>query len=306
MAEQQQLDDSAPRRKPMAEQQQQLDDSATMPLIEHLRELRKRLRNSIIALIVGFLIAYSFKETLFALLLRPYSNVWTQLGKTNPAFGEPTVYFKSLLEPFWVYFTMSMWAGVFVASPFIFHQLWRFVAPGLYQKEKRYGVAFAVTSAVSFIGGAAFCYILVLEPVYEFLLGYASANIANMSGGIVGQDLAPSVALLPLPMMDDYMVLARRMLLGFGLIFELPLLIFFLSLVGLVTHRSLWKFNRWWIVLSFVIGAILTPPDIFSQILMAGPLIVLYNLSILIAYVVTKRRERVARDIDQGVHDYGT
>jgi sec-independent protein translocase protein TatC len=289
----------------MAEQQE-LDDSATMPLVEHLRELRTRLRNAVAALFVGFVIAYAFKEPLFALLLKPYSEVWLELRGTNEAFGEPTVYFKSLIEPFWVYFTMSIWAGVFIASPFIFHQIWKFVAPGLYQKERHYGIAFALTSAVSFIGGAAFCYFLVLKPVYSFLLGYANANIAQMSGSLLSQELGPAVALLPLPMMEDYMVLARRLIFGFGLIFELPLLIFFLSLVGLVTHRSLWKFNRWWAVLSFVIGAALTPPEIFSQLLMAGPLIVLYNLSILIAYVVTRRRERMAEALDRGEHDPGT
>ena len=96
--------------------------------------------------------------------------------------------------------------------------------------------------------------------------------------------------------MQQYLDLAKKLLLGFGLVFELPLLIFFLSSIGVVTHRSLWKFNRWAIVLAFVISAILTPPDVVSQTFMAGPLIVLYNLSILVAYVVTKRRERRMQD----------
>lgn len=288
----------------MAEQQQ-IDDSATMPLVEHLRELRLRLRNAVIALFGGFLIAYGFKETLFALLLRPFADVWLELSETNQALGQPTIHFKSMIEPFWVYFTMSIWAGVFIASPFIFHQIWKFIAPGLYQKERRYGVVFAATSAVCFVGGAAFCYFLVLEPVFTFLLDYANANIADISSNLGSLDNATPVTLQPTQMMEEYMVLTRRLLLGFGLIFELPLLIFFLSLVGLVTHRSLWKFNRWWCVLSFVIGAMLTPPEIFSQLLMAGPLIVLYNLSILIAYVVTVRRERAAEALDRGEHDYG-
>lgn len=275
-----------------------------MPFVEHLRELRTRLRNTVIALFFGFLIAYAFKETLFALLLKPYSEVWLELRGTNKALGEPAVYFKSLIEPFWVYFSLSIWAGVFVSSPIIFYQLWKFIAPGLYQNERRYGIGFAVTSAVCFTGGAAFCYFFVLSPVYSFLLGYATANMADAARGLAGSDLAPSVALLPLPMMDDYMVLARRMLLGFGLIFELPLIVFFLSATGMITHRGMWKFNRWWIVLSFVIGAILTPPEVFSQLLMAGPLIVLYNASILIAYVVTKRRERREALIDRGEYDY--
>jgi sec-independent protein translocase protein TatC len=283
-------------KKPMAEERDDLDDDARMPFIEHLRELRGRLRNAILGLIVGFAIAYAFKERLFALLAQPLLEVWAEMYASNPAVGEPEFHFKSLIEPFWTYLSLALWAGIFVSSPLIFHQLWKFVAPGLYKHERRYGVTFALASAVFFLGGAMFCYYLVLPEVYRFLLGYATDNLSQVA---VGGEMI-QVALKPDLFIFEYMAIARKMLLGFGLIFELPLLIFFLSLVGAVTHRSLWKFNRWWVVLSFVLAAVFTPPDYVSQTMMALPMIVLYNLSIIIAYFITKRREARQEAINRG------
>jgi sec-independent protein translocase protein TatC len=191
-------------------------------------------------------------------------------------------------------FSVALWAGLFIAAPFVFYQLWKFVAPGLYKRERRYGVAFAVCSGVLFLGGALFCYGVVLEPLYRYLLGHADPNLAEVSKGLgIEYSLGEPIPLVPQLFMEEYLGLSRKMMLGFGLVFELPLLIMFLAVAGVVTHRSLWKFNRWAIVLSFVIGAILTPsPDVMSQLLMAGPMIVLYNVSIVIAWVITARRER--------------
>lgn len=262
-----------------------LDEEARMPFIEHLRELRTRLRNSILALLIGFAVAYIFKDEVIAFLLKPCIQAWQELHAKNNALGDPALYYTDLLGPFWAFLSLSLFAGVFIASPFAFHQLWKFIAPGLYKHERRYGLGFAITSAVCFVGGALFCYYLVLPIAFNFFLGFSSTNIADVAG--------QKVALTPIPTIDLYLTLERNLLLGFGLVFELPLVVFFLSLVGLVTYRGLWKFNRWWIILSFVIGAVLTPtPDAVSQTLMAGPLVGLYNLSILISYVITKRRER--------------
>lgn len=270
-----------------------------MPFVEHLRELRLRLRNSIIALTGGFGIAYMYKEEIALLMLEPYRRVWAAMKVTNPAFGEPAMYFTSMIEPFWAFFTMSLWAGLFIASPFVFYQLWKFIAPGLYQHERRYGVGFVAASVIFFSGGAYFCYQWVLEPMYQFLLGFATDNLEAMTGGTAAAG-ENALALKPMLTIQDYLSLARRLILAFGLVFELPLVIFFLSLVGAITHRGLLKFNRWWTVISFAVGAVLTPsPDIFSQILMAGPMIVLYNLSIIPAYLITKRRERAQAALEQ-------
>ena len=267
--------------------------SGRMPLLEHLRELRYRLRNAIIALIGGFLIAFAFKQELFVLLARPLIDAWSKRGGADAALGDAAFYFNNLIEPFWTYFSVSLWAGIFVASPFTFHQLWKFIAPGLYRHERRYGLSFVVVSVLFFVGGAAFCYVFILPVVFDFLLGYATHNLGEMSRGLgLDYSLTEATALRPLLSMQEYLSLSRKLLLAFGLAFELPLVIFFMALTGAITHRELWKFNRWAMVLAFVASAALTPPDIYSQAFLAGPLIVLYNLSIIVAYVVTVRRER--------------
>lgn len=277
-------------------------DESRMSFLEHLGELRLRVRNAVIALFGGFCVAYAFKEEILVFLLRPLLEVWARKQAENPeVFGNATLNFGSLIEPFWTYFSIGIWGGIFVASPFIFYQLWKFIAPGLYKHERRWGMAFAVASAMCFIGGAAFCYFFVLDPVYDFLLGYASADLANIKSALGNYRVAEhSVSLQPTLFLQEYLKFARKLLIGFGIVFELPLAIFFLSWIGVVNHRSLWKFNRWWVVISFIVAAALTPPDIVSQILMAGPLIVLYNLSIVISYFVTRRRERKEAALAQG------
>ena len=266
-------------------------DERKLPFMDHLGELRLRLRNAVLALIVGCAIAYPFAETLFGLLARPLLVAYTQRFP-NKDFD---FYYGSLTEPFWVFFEMAIYAGVFIASPVIFHQLWRFIAPGLYDKEKRIAIPFAFFSAIMFIGGALFGYYLVLPAAFRFFLSYSSDNIGRMSSilGFELEVLPKSVGIHEMLFMQPYLDFAKKMLVAFGLIFELPLLIFFLAYAGAVDHRKLWKWNKYWIILSFIIGGLLTPgPDIMSQLLMAAPLVVLYNLSIIIAYFVTRRRER--------------
>lgn len=246
----------------------ELEDSR-MPFLSHLRELRDRVRNAAIAFMLAFGVCWYFSQDIYTWLKAPLFHVW-EVEK----LGVPHIVFGKLTEPFWVDMSIGLWAGIFVSSPFIFHQIWRFIAPGLYKKERRITIAFAIFSAIFFISGALFCYRFVLENLYGFLLGYGDKELQ------------------PMIMMQDYLDLTRDMMLAFGAVFELPLLIYFLAMVGLVTHRSLWKFNRWFVVMAFVIGAILTPsPDVVSQIMMAAPMIVLYNLSILLAWRVTLKRE---------------
>jgi sec-independent protein translocase protein TatC len=255
-------------------------EGGRMPFLEHLRELRSRVRNAAIYFVVAFVVCWYFASKIYAWLREPMFGVWADLNKDRIAhgykpLGEPHMVFGRLTEPFWVDMSIGLWAGVFAASPFIFYEIWKFIAPGLYKRERRYTMAFAVFSAVFFIVGALFCYYFVLDNLYGFLLGYGDESLT------------------PMIMMKDYLDLTRDMMLAFGAVFELPLLIYFLALVGLVTHRSLWKFNRWFIVLAFIIGAILTPsPDVVSQIMMATPMIILYNMSILLAWRVTIVRER--------------
>jgi sec-independent protein translocase protein TatC len=248
-------------------------EAGRMPFVEHLRELRDRLRNAAIAFVVAFVGCWVFSEQIFVWLRHPIDAAWAQ--HAGELGAQPTMHFRSAVEPFWVYVSVALWAGIFVSSPLTFHQLWQFIAPGLYKRERRFGILFALGSAVCFVSGALFCYYLVLEQLYVFLLGYA------------GADLQPTL------FMTEYLDFTRNMMLAFGAVFELPMLIYFLALAGLVTHRSLWRFNRWFIVLAFILGAVLTPsPDVVSQVLMAAPMIVLYNASIVVAWLVVRRRER--------------
>jgi sec-independent protein translocase protein TatC len=253
-------------------------ESGRMPFFSHLRELRDRVRGASIYFAIAFVGCYFFSKEIYRWLQQPLFSVW---HKHTGILGPPKMVFSSVTEPFWVYMSVSLWAGIFVASPFIFYQLWRFVAPGLYKRERRLGVVFAMFSAVFFVAGALFCYNFVLRNLYEFLLSYATKDLQ------------------PMLVMKDYLDLTRNMMLAFGAVFELPLLIYFLSVAGLVTPRGLWRFNRWFIVLAFIIGAILTPsPDVVSQIMMAGPMIALYNLSIIAAYFVYRgKKKRLAEEL---------
>lgn len=271
----------------------ELDDSR-MPFMEHLRELRVRIRNSALGLIVGFVVAFFFSQELFVILAKPLIETWADVAAKNPSLGAPTLYFNSLVEPFWVYLSVSFWAGIFLSSPIIFHQLWMFIAPGLYKRERRYGVAFGASSAVLFTGGAVFCYYLVLPAAYSFFLNYSTNNLADIQRGLgVEYSVADAIALQPLLGMEAYLGFVKKLLLAFGFVFELPLLLLFLAIAGVVSHRGLWKFNRWFIILAFAIAALLTPgPDVVSQIMMALPMILLYNLSIIGAYLVSRRRAK--------------
>jgi len=267
-------------------------EQGRMPFLQHLSELRDRVRNAALAFMVAFLGCWYFAKSIFAWLCAPLFDIWYQhceaiiegpscvghgLIKAGTSWGPPKLIYTGLTQPFWVDMSLAMWAGIFVASPVIFHQLWKFIAPGLYKRERKIGVTFAVTSAFFFISGALFCFYLALPKLFNFLLSYNSRDLKS------------------LPNIQEYLDLTRDSMLAFGAIFELPLLIYFLAMIGLVTHRSLWRFSRWFVVLSFVIGAILTPgPDVVSQFMMALPMIVLYNVSILLAWRVTKKRERAA------------
>lgn len=267
-------------------------DAGRMPFVEHLAELRVRIRNALIGLLFGVAVGFFYSKELFVLLARPLVEVWTELRAANPAVGAPTFYFNSLVEPFWAYLSIALWGGLFVASPIVFHQLWKFVAPGLYKHERRYGVVFAGCSAVLFIGGALFCYAFVLPAAFRFFLDYSTSDLSGLKSGAVSGD---PVALAPLLGMDAYLGFAKKLLLAFGLVFELPLVIGFLGMVGMVTAKSLWKFNRWFVVLAFVVAAILTPgPDVISQVSMALPLIALYNLSIGVVWLMDRKRSKAA------------
>ncbi|MGE4535563.1 MAG: twin-arginine translocase subunit TatC [Desulfovibrio sp.] len=245
-------------------------DMKEAPLLEHLVELRTRLVRCLIAVGVGFAACYAFAEKLLEILLLPLMNVMP---------GGSKLIATSLPETFFTVMKLALVAGAFVASPYIFYQLWKFVAPGLYKEERKIIIPVAVATAVFFVGGALFGYFIVFPFGFKFFVDYASDYITVM------------------PTISAYFSLAVTLLFAFGIIFELPVFIFFLTSLGLVTTKALRKFRRWAILLSFIVAAVLTPtPDAVNQLLMAGPMVVLYELGIWVSWFVDKsRKEEKAR-----------
>ncbi|WP_442935477.1 twin-arginine translocase subunit TatC [Nitratidesulfovibrio sp. 1201_IL3209] len=234
-----------------------------MTLLDHLSELRVRLVRCLIALTVGFFACYGFAEELFNYLMIP-------LTRALPS-GAKLIY-TALPEAFFVYMQVALVAGAFLASPYLFYQIWAFIAPGLYDEEKRHIIPIAGASALFFVAGAAFCYFQVFPYAFEFFVGFATDTIA------------------PMPKLDEYLGFTLKMLLAFGLIFEMPLFAFFLSRLGLVTAQWMRKTRKYAILAIFIVAAILTPPDVFSQLMMAAPMLVLYEISILVAAVFGKKK----------------
>ncbi len=237
-------------------------------LLEHLTELRNRLLRCFVGIGVGFLISYAFAERLLGVLLEPLARVLPE-GTGLIALTLP--------EKFFTVMKLAFVAGIFVASPYIFYELWRFVGPGLYREERRMVIPAALASAIFFVCGALFGYYVVFPFGFKFFVDYASDLVTIM------------------PTVGDYFSLAVTLLIAFGLIFNLPVVIFFLARMGVVTNKSLRKFRRWAVLLAFVAAAILTPtPDAINQLLMAGPIILLYEVGIWVAYFVGKKRDKAA------------
>jgi sec-independent protein translocase protein TatC len=241
-------------------------DDRTMPLLGHLEELRWRLVKSLLAVVVAFVPTYAFVTTLFTLLLRPLR----QLPDAPPIVGlAPT-------EAFFAKLKVAFIAAIFAASPVVFYQLWQFVAPGLYQNEKRYVIPFVLFASVFFLLGAGFCYTVVLPVAYGFFL-----------------EEYKTIGVQATLRISEYFSFTSRMLLAFGVTFELPVLAFFFARVGLITHRTLLDFFRYSVVGIFIMAAVLTPgPDVASQLLLAGPLLLLYLVSIGVAYAFGTRRDK--------------
>jgi sec-independent protein translocase protein TatC len=238
-----------------------------MTFWEHLEELRGRMVRMIIAFIIGGGLAWYFKSELLDLLTKPYVESWN----AGPHKGGATLNFQAPADAFMAYVKLSAMAGAIFALPIVLYQVWAFIAPGLYSREKRFAIPFVVSSCGLFAGGGYFGWKFAFPKAFGFLLGFAG----QIGGGIT---------IVPTVMVADYLSFVSHMLIAFGVAFELPVLAFFLSFSGIVNYKQLIKFFRYFIVLAFVISAVLTPPDPLSQLLLAIPLCGLYGVSILVAY----------------------
>jgi sec-independent protein translocase protein TatC len=251
-------------------------DEKRMSFLEHLVELRVRLRNAALAFLVTMIGSFIFVQHYFDWLTRPVRRGLRDAGH------EMNFYAKSLTEPFWVYMKLAIVGGLLISAPFIFWELWRFVAPGLYRKERRIGVLIATATGVCFMGGAAFAYSFMCEPAAYYLTKLCTTFAGDLP-----------FKLDTMLMMDEVANFQMMTLAGCGLAFELPVVLSILGWMGILTSRGLLKFNKYAIVLAFVVGAVLTPStDPFTQTLLAVPIFALYNLSILVVWLIERTRRK--------------
>lgn len=248
-----------------------------LPLTEHLGELRKRILITIVFLFAAFICIFNFSEILFNIIsfplnselrintLKPYIHV-----AEKPA--TPLV-FLAPAEAFWMHMKIAFVVALIISMPVIFYQLWRFISPGLLVKERKYLVPFVLSATVLFSVGAAFCFFVVLPFAMTFLLGYRTQNIT------------------PMISVGNYVDFCLKFILAFGAVFELPLVIIFLVRFGIVSPKTLSKNRKYAVLFAFIAAGILTPtPDAFNQILMAVPIIILYEIGIMIARIIYRKK----------------
>ena len=243
-----------------------------MSFLQHLEELRSRIIRSLIAVAAGFGACWYYHEQIFGFMQRPIMaalkahHLDTKLVYLNPT------------DPFNMYLKVSLIAGLFVASPFVLYQVWAFIAPGLYRNEKRYVMPFMFFSVGLFVAGGIFGYVIVYPAALDFLIGF-------------GQQFAPMITI------GEYTDLFLTIIVGLGLIFELPILVFFLSLMGVVSPGWMWRNLRYSILVIFIIAAIVTPTtDIMNMCIFAAPMVVLYLFSILVAWLVHPARRKAREE----------
>jgi sec-independent protein translocase protein TatC len=234
-----------------------------MSFMEHLEELRYRLVRAALAVGVGFLAAYGFKERLYGYLTIP-------LKAAMPP--ESKLIYTAPAEAFFTYLKVAFLAGIIAASPFIFYQLWRFISPGLYTHERKAIWPFVLISSVLFICGAVFCYGIVFPYAFQFLMSFATDEIT------------------PMLKLNEYLSFTATLLFAFGAVFEMPLILVFLGRLGVVTAQGLRSKRKYAVLVMFAGSALFTPPDVVSQVLMALPLMLLYEVSILLVAAAQKKK----------------
>ncbi|MBR4984669.1 MAG: twin-arginine translocase subunit TatC [Proteobacteria bacterium] len=246
----------------------QKQDTSEMPFYAHFAELRSRLIKSLAAVGVGAVACFSFSPALYALLARPLKD----------ALSEPSqsLIFLSPVEPFFVYLKLSILSGIIVTLPFVFFQIWRFIAPGLYAHEKKALVPLVACSTVVFLLGAVFCYFGVLPLGLKALMAMGMTDDFSANAQIS---------------MASYYTLVIRLILAFGIVFEMPIFSYFLTRLGVITHLTLLHHWRIAVVLIFVIAAFLTPPDVITQVALGLPMCLLYVVSIWVARIAGRHHD---------------
>lgn len=247
----------------------------------HLVELRKRLAISVGSLIVMFFIMFFFHEALLNWIVEPLNTALIEVGKKSIHAAEGMVTTSQVGGAFFVALKVAFFAAIVGALPIILAQIWLFIAPGLYSNEKKMIIPFIFGGTIMFLVGVLFAYYIVTPFGFDFLITFGSFKFT------------------PLINIEDYVGFFTKIMFGFGLAFELPIFAYFLALLGMVNDRQMIDFFKYAIVIIFIVAAFLTPPDVLTQLLMAGPLIILYGLSIIIVKIVNPASE----EDDEGLSD---
>ena len=252
------------------EDEESESEQGKMSFLDHLDELRRRIIYSVIAIVIGFLISCLFLQQLFDFIVDPMKAALPDGQKL--IFTEPT-------EALMLYLKMAVLAGLLIASPGVMSQVWLFVAPGLYANEKKLAIPFVAMSSVFFVGGAAFAHYVVFPLTWKFFQSFSSDSLTFM------------------PRIEPAFGLYVKLLIVFGLIFQMPTLVLFLARMGVVTARFLIRNMKYAILIMFIVGAVLSPgTDPVGQVLMAGPMFLLYLLSILLAWIFGKKRRKALEE----------
>jgi len=242
------------------------DEEGRMSFLDHLGELRVRLMRAFAAVAIGFALCLVFGERLFSLLAAPITRLLPK---------DTTLVFTGLPDPFFIYLKVAFVAGMFLALPYVLYQLWLFVKPGLHAHERKLAGPFIVAATLLFYCGGAFAYFVVFPAAFNFFLSYTTP------------ELKPMIAI------REYVSLVMILMLAFGAIFETPIIILFLGLLGIFSSATLKKGRRYFIVLAFIIAAVLTPtPDVLNQTLMAVPLMLFYEVGIQLLAIFERKRKR--------------
>jgi len=246
----------------------------------HLMELRKRLGISAISIVVSFFIMFYFHEFLLEWMIEPLNNALIEVGKKSVHAAEGMVTTNQVGGAFFVALKVSFFAGLILALPVILSQVWMFIAPGLYANEKKMIIPFIFGGTLMFAVGVGFAYYVVTPFGFDFLITFGSFKFT------------------PLINIEDYVGFFTKIMFGFGLAFELPVFAYFLGLLGLVDDRQMIAFFKYAVIIIFIVSALLTPPDVLTQLLMAGPLILLYGVSILLVKMVNPAPDELEDEDD--------